>query len=227
MLIISTSVGLLALTFQHHRGDQWFRKITDADSPPTKEEAAGLKENLERYYGPEWETNLPHPFTTCQILQLPDEARPLWNELQVAAQAQQALQSSPNPAQEALNAAQAEVKRARNTLHEFLRELPLKSLGDIGRSDCSHLDNFSSAVGRKISLTKALIPLPKELRREIWAGYQSLTVKAFPRCGWSWSQEQYKAWKAQAAQTILNQFKQYRAEYVKSQQANPAPVATG
>jgi hypothetical protein len=48
-------------------------------------------------------------------------------------------------------------------------------------------DNFSAGVGRKISLTKALVNQPKPFRQMIWAGYRNEVRTPFPKCKWSWS----------------------------------------
>lgn len=44
-----------------------------------------------------------------------------------------------------------------------------------GLAICHENDQFNKAVGRKISLGRALQPLPRELRKQIWYAYFKLS----------------------------------------------------
>ena len=40
-----------------------------------------------------------------------------------------------------------------------------------GVAKCARMDNFCKATGRKLALARALRPLPRSLRSELWANY--------------------------------------------------------
>jgi len=45
-----------------------------------------------------------------------------------------------------------------------------------GMANCSRLDQFCRATGRKLALTRAVAELPKHVRAAIWEGYWRATV---------------------------------------------------
>ena len=44
-----------------------------------------------------------------------------------------------------------------------------------GLANCSRLDQFCRATGRKLALTRAVAELPKHVRKAIWEGYWRAT----------------------------------------------------
>lgn len=59
----------------------------------------------------------------------------------------------------------------------FIENIPDGELILEGDAYCSENDIFDKAKGRKISLSRAIEGLSKELRTKIWAGYISTTSR--------------------------------------------------
>lgn len=50
----------------------------------------------------------------------------------------------------------------------------------VGSAICHQNDNFCKDTGRKMALTRAIVDLPRHLRRTIWAAYHNRPKKVDP-----------------------------------------------
>lgn len=191
MLIIKTSLGLLGISFRHIRGDVWKQKLNEETSKekPDADIVTKLSTQIKETFG----SMAPRAITVCQLFKLPTSVEPLYAAVQDQEQSLWKREINPDAMPS------PELIEARKQLAQHLRSLTLESLTREARADCSTSDCFQASVGRKISLTKCLMNIPKPIRTEIWRGYAQAVSRPFPkRCGWSWSNEQHQAIKRSA-----------------------------